>query len=124
MSDTPRTDGAVMIVECAGRKGQGGLVGASNQPRECASRCGCDRDQRPESFLYFDGMGWPNPERTAQLEYRLRYGPGLTRGDQLVAASVMAAYRQLIELPRDSRQEVIKGIRAALAVIDKEGEGE
>lgn len=71
------------------------------------------------SYLAFDGMTWPNPHDPRGVEHRLRYG-GETQTDLVVAASFIAAYRQLVDLPRRTREERITGIRKALDDLGKE----
>lgn len=65
-------------------------------------------------YAHFDDMTWPAPgEELSEVEWHLRYG-GVTRSDLVVAASVIAAYRELISAPRRKRERVIRGIRAAV----------
>lgn len=60
-------------------------------------------------------MVWPNPLDPGELQYRLRYGPPLTKGELLVAASHLEAYRYLIcELPQRTRNKRVSEIRTAL----------
>jgi hypothetical protein len=62
-------------------------------------------------YLSFDGMTWPTAGTAiAQLERVLRYGTP-TKSQLLVAASVLAAYRQLIWDNQSKRQRVIGAIR-------------
>jgi len=56
-------------------------------------------------------MSWPLPD--AGLEWRLRYGEP-TNADMLGAASILAAYTQMIRDPQEKRQMVIGAIREAL----------
>lgn len=65
------------------------------------------------TYLYFDGMAWPNPDDPYEIEWRLRYGEP-TKADRLVAASYIAAYRQLIQDSQRVRSDKIRQIRAAL----------
>lgn len=62
------------------------------------------------------GMTWPAPgERLSDIEWNLRYSPSsLSRADQLVLASVVAAYTQMIGDPVRKREKVVADIRAAL----------
>ena len=73
-----------------------------------------ERDARAceGSYLRFDEMTWPNPDDPGEVEYALRYG-SLKRSHELVAASFIAAYRQLVNLPRRERDERVAAIRAA-----------
>ena len=51
-----------------------------------------------DSYLNFAEMIWPQAgKRLAEIEHRLRYFPqNITRQDQMVLASVAAAYRQMV----------------------------
>ena len=73
------------------------------------------------SYLHFDGMAWPNPDDPALIEWRLRYGsPDEVR---MVAASFVAAYKQLVADPVRRRNGKVAGIRAAAeAVRDYRGD--
>jgi len=63
------------------------------------------------SYLHFDGMAWPNPDDPALIEWQLRYGsPAEVR---MVAASFVAAYKQLVADPVRRRNGKVAGIRAA-----------
>lgn len=58
-----------------------------------------------------DETVWPTPgdDPDGGLEWRLRYAPeGLTRQDQLVLASIVAAYRELLGCPARRRAEVVR----------------
>jgi hypothetical protein len=64
---------------------------------------------------------WPTPGDTAYeddtpgLEWKLRYAPeSLTREDQLVLASIVAAYRELLTCPDHRRAEVVRLLRPQL----------
>lgn len=67
-----------------------------------------------------DGSVWPrtgDPEPgdddSDSLEWVLRYAPeGLTRGDQLHLASIVAAYRELLLCTERRRREVVRGMRS------------
>ena len=67
----------------------------------------------------FDGMTWPlGGERNREIEWRLRNDPeAVSRADQLVAASTLAAYRQLVMLPAKQRAYIIRNLRAAPTVF-------
>ena len=75
-------------------------------------------------FLSFDGMCWPTAGvACADLEWVLRYGEP-TKQELLCAASVLAAYRQMVYDGREKRQRVIHmlkkyGTPADAAVLDK-----
>jgi hypothetical protein len=67
-------------------------------------------------WTHIDDMTWPMPcEDMNDLSYRLTYADNISKQDRLAAASVMAAYRQMIRDPRDQRQRVVRGIRAAMS---------
>jgi hypothetical protein len=61
--------------------------------------------------LHFDGMAWPNPNDPHEIEWALRYGTP-SREQMLAAASFIAAYRQLVDLPTRERNKRIASIRA------------
>jgi len=65
------------------------------------------------SYLHFDGMTWPNPSDPNEVEYRMIHGGEITKGDLLVAASFMSAFRQLVRLDARTRQKRVMQIRAA-----------
>lgn len=46
-----------------------------------------------------DGTIWPDPLVVGEIEYALRYGPELTREQQLVAAGALEAYHYLLAEP-------------------------
>ena len=68
------------------------------------------------SFAYFDKMAWPLPD--SALEQRLRYpgqdGAILNRRTAVHAASVVAAYRELITMPERRRRSIIRNLREAM----------
>lgn len=68
---------------------------------------------RPQSFLVFEGMTWPNPTDPADVQWRLRYGQP-SKADLLVAASFMHAYAHLIDLPQRERNQRVNQIRASV----------
>lgn len=64
-----------------------------------------------------DETVWPTPgdDPDGGLEWRLRYAPeSLTRQDQLVLASIVAAYRELLTCPMRRRNDVVRGLRLQL----------
>lgn len=62
----------------------------------------------------FDGMSWPRcGEELHDLEWQLRHGIGSLRRERAFAASVVAAYRALIEKPRRERDRIVAQIRSA-----------
>ena len=69
----------------------------------------------PAHFRHFDGMCWPVPcERLDTLEYCLRYDREITHfsmKDRLLVASVIAAYKDLIQKPNIRRNAICKELR-------------
>lgn len=65
-------------------------------------------------FLHFDDMTWPNPEDPLMVEWKLRHGEP-TKSDLMVAASMIAAYKQLVYDTQTRRNAKARGIRAAQA---------
>jgi hypothetical protein len=71
-------------------------------------------------FVVRDGGGtWPTPMYgqgdESCLEWRLRYAnPEQLVKDRFLAASVVAAYGDLIRLPEKERNAVIRDLRAAM----------
>lgn len=59
-----------------------------------------------------DGSSWPDLERAGEAEWALRHARSLgdapTRGDELVAASVIGAYRHLLTHPAGTEAAVRK----------------
>ena len=66
-------------------------------------------------FRHFDGMCWPVPcERLHSLEHSFRYQPRgavYSMEDRLLAASVIAAYKDLIQKPNIRRNAICKELR-------------
>ena len=57
---------------------------------------------------------WPNPHDPNEIEWKLRYAPdSRTRADMMVAASVMDAYRNIINLDSRTRQLRVMQLRKA-----------
>lgn len=77
-----------------------------------------------KSFHSFDGMCWPLPgERCDDIEWKLRYASdSMTREDQLLAASILSAYRQMIFDPHHKRVRVIRELRTAVGKTDDRNE--
>jgi hypothetical protein len=65
-----------------------------------------------KNYLAFDGMCWPNPDDPDEKEWRLRHGTP-TEADRMWAASVIGAYRQLIEDSGKVRDSKVRRIRTA-----------
>jgi len=67
------------------------------------------------AYRRFDGMTWPDAmgDEIYELGWRLRYGGGeLSREDQLLAASVVSAYRELVLCPAAKRRDVVRALCA------------
>ena len=69
-----------------------------------------------------DGTRWPNPldEWASELEVRLRYDTGGSVEDRLMAASLIAAYRELVRCPEKKRETVVRGLKEAARAEQKE----
>lgn len=65
------------------------------------------------TYVSFDDMTWPNPSDPRDVEWSLRYG-NPSRHQMLVAASFIAAYRQLVEDSATRRNSKIAGLRRML----------
>lgn len=65
------------------------------------------------SFLHFGDMTWPNPDDPGLVEWLLRYGDPPTPEIRNVAASFVAAYKQLINDPAKVRNAKVSAIRRA-----------
>lgn len=62
-------------------------------------------------YRHFSGMCWPVcGERLSDIHRSLVYGEP-TREELLVCASVLSAYRHLIELPIEKRNAIIRELR-------------
>ncbi len=68
---------------------------------------------KPPTFLSFADMAWPHPDDPLEVEWSLRYGSP-SREQMMVAASIVAAYRQLVADPVRRRNETIAGLRRAV----------
>lgn len=70
---------------------------------------------RDWAYAFFGDMTWPVPgARLDEAEHRLRHGEA-TREDVLLAASVMAAYRQMMTDPETKRRTVVRQVREAMS---------
>lgn len=73
-------------------------------------------------FRNFNGMCWPVPcNRLEELEDALRYEPKtawLNMKDRLLAASVIAAYRDLVWSTNAKRNEVSRELRKGPGIAD------
>lgn len=73
-----------------------------------------------------DGTRWPNPldEWASELEHRLKYPEhhpeAKPREDALVAASILAAYRELVRCPERKRETVVRGLKEAHAAEQRQ----
>lgn len=74
-----------------------------------------ENDLQPAPFRNFNGMCWPVPcERLEDLEHSLRYKPidaVFTMQDRLLAASVIAAYEDLIWSPNNRMIDIARHLR-------------
>ena len=63
----------------------------------------------------FDGMTWPTAGKAnGELEWRLRHAPEtLLAEDLMSAASVLAAYQELVCCPETKRRAVVRRLREA-----------
>lgn len=62
-------------------------------------------------YLSFDDMCWPTAgDANAELEWVLRYGTP-TKEQLLCAASVLAAYRQMVSDTVEKRQKIVRILR-------------
>jgi hypothetical protein len=64
---------------------------------------------------HFGEMSWPKHGKFAlTLDHRLRYAPveSITRSELLHAASIISAYRALIEKPKRERDSIVAVLRA------------
>lgn len=63
------------------------------------------------AYRHFNDMTWPVPgERLSEINRALVYGEP-TKEELLVCASVLSAYRYLIELSIRERNEIIRELR-------------
>lgn len=66
------------------------------------------------AMAFFDGMTWPVPSfLLGYVEHALRHGTATAQEMQL-AASVMRAYRQMVNDPRTKREHVIRTLRKVM----------
>ena len=64
-----------------------------------------------DALSSFDGMCWPNAGLDLQeLEHRLRYGD-VDGADRMLAATVVAAYMEIILCNRTKREYVVRNLR-------------
>lgn len=62
-------------------------------------------------YRLIDCMTWPCPcADMSAVEWRLRHSTP-SQSDLMVAASVMAAYRQMVEDPTHKRQMIVRELR-------------
>ena len=70
---------------------------------------------KPRRYLALREMAWPNPQACGDLDWRLRYAKeSITRGDQLVLASITSAYVELITCTAKKRASVVRQIKEAM----------
>lgn len=77
------------------------------------------------SHVRFGEMNWPLPgtHTDPALEWKLRYGTP-SRSDLLVAASIVAAYEELIDCPETKRRYVVRELRKAQRASARQGTGD
>jgi len=77
---------------------------------------------QPAPFRNFDGMCWPVPcERLNEAEWCLRYQDKvrpLSMEDRLLAASVIAAYRDLVWSTNARRNAISRELRKGPGIAD------
>ena len=77
---------------------------------------------QPAPFRNFNGMCWPVPcKRLDELENALRYGPRdavFDMKDRLLAASVIAAYQDLIWSTIAKRNDISRELRKGPSIAD------
>ena len=67
-----------------------------------------------EMYLKIKDMTWPAPcARMNEIEWQLRFGE-LSRADRVAAASIIAAYRQMVSDPQPKRNMVISALRKGI----------
>lgn len=83
------------------------------------------------TWAAFDEMTWPRANRaTGDVEWRIRHShTPPTPEDLMVAASIIAAYRELVHCPRSKREAVIRRLRevesiAAILAVSRESNKE
>ncbi len=64
-------------------------------------------------YTHFDEMSWPLPDDNLERALRYDEAEDLTREDRLHAASIVAAYKALVNLPAHARSNVVREIRRA-----------
>lgn len=73
------------------------------------------------TYLRVEGMTWPNPDDPAFIEWLLCHGDPPTQETRNVAASFVAAYKQLINDPVKVRNAKVAMIRRAVRDARQEG---
>ncbi len=71
---------------------------------------------KPPAYLHFGKMTWPHPHDPLEVEWSLRYGAP-SREQMRTAASIIAAYRELVDEPVRRRNEKIAGLRRAMREV-------
>jgi len=65
------------------------------------------------THMKIDDMIWPKPcKKMEELQWRLRYAPQRGRGDDLLAASIICAYIDLIGKTVKDREYIVRKIKA------------
>lgn len=90
-----------------------------DEPRICGGR---------GTTAYFDDMAWPRADNTTgAVEYVLRHNDdpdGPPRDCIMTAASVIAAYRELVWCPRAKREAVIRRLREVARKFPADEDGD
>lgn len=76
---------------------------------------------RVNPYLRFAGMTWPNPTDPNETAHQLVYGQP-SKADLMFAASVMNAYRHMIDLPQRERNQRVSQIRASVTASAERSE--
>ena len=65
------------------------------------------------NFKHFNEMAWPVPDSPcSEIAWRLRYSSTpITMSDRYYTASIIDAYRELINCPDEKRKLIIKRLR-------------
>lgn len=77
-------------------------------------------------FRSFGGMCWPAPgERLGEVSHALTYGGAASKEmqtTQLIGASVVSAYMELIRLPAKKRNAIIRELRKGPGIVSVSGD--
>lgn len=71
------------------------------------------RETKPSGYVrYAPDASMPLPD--GDVEWQLRYGNPPTVAARMKAASILAAYREMVEAAGPVRQQMVRAIRAAM----------